>query len=113
MLTNENGDVYGIIQANYYSSDYIEIIRFCVAKAYRNNSEKRWGRSLLDHLIDEALSIPAIERITVIPKAEELFDDIEPIDLTTLYQIYDRLGFKFVNRVREKAYGNKMVIQIK
>ena len=65
VLTNENGDEFGIIQANYYDSDYIEIVRFCVAKAHRNNSEKRWGRSLIDHLIAEALSIPDIERIIV------------------------------------------------
>ena len=37
VLTNENGDEFGIIQANYYDSDYIEIVRFCVAKAHRNN----------------------------------------------------------------------------
>ena len=28
VLTNENGDEFGIIQANYYDSDYIEIVRF-------------------------------------------------------------------------------------
>ena len=113
VLTNENGDEFGIIQANYYDSDYIEIVRFCVAKAHRNNSEKRWGRSLIDHLIAEALSIPDIERITVVPKAEELYDDIEQIDLSVLYQIYERLGFKFINGVREKDYGNKMVLRLR
>ena len=84
-----------------------------MAKAHRNNSEKRWGRSLIDHLIAEALSIPDIERITVVPKAEELYDDIEQIDLSVLYQIYERLGFKFINGVREKDYGNKMVLRLR
>ncbi len=113
VLTNEGGDEFGIVQAIYYNSDYIEIVKFCVAKAHRNNSEKRWGHSLIEHLIDEALSIPDIERITVVPKAEELYDDIEQIDLSVFYQIYERLGFKFINGVREKDYGNKMVLRLR
>ena len=113
VLANEDGDEFGIIQANYYNSDYIEIVSFCVAKAHRNNSEKRWGRCLIDHLIDEALSIPDIEMITVVPKSEEWYDDIEQIDLSVLYQIYESLGFKFINGAREKDYGNKMVLRLR
>ena len=89
----------------------IQLDRFCVAKQYRNNSNIHYGRQSLERIISEAKCNPALKRISVVPKGEELFDDIEPMDISELYMIYSKLGFKF-DTPTPQSYGNTMYLEL-
>ena len=109
-LTDLIGREYGCIDAKHHGN-YIEIDRFCVACKYRGTSH-RYGKQLLDSIIKEAKS-DGILFIQVTPKAEEIYDNVEQMDLLDLYRKYLKLGFEFKDAGKLKAFGNVMHMLIK
>lgn len=93
-----------------HSDNQVEIIRFCIAIKYRG-SKKRYGKKLLDFIIAQSKK-DNVKSITVIPKAEEIYDEIEQMELCDLYRKYLNLGFKFKEKDILKSYGNLMYIEL-
>lgn len=85
----------------------LQIVSFGVKKEYR---AKGVGRLLLEPMIAEVKRIGG-NAITVYPRPE--CDDEEPLDIETLYRIYERLGFTMDNPAADyKRYGNKMTMHL-
>lgn len=93
----------GRIVAKYYGTnfDYLYLDRFCVAVKYRSTEDKiskgKYGRKLLNAVIQEAKKNPNIKKIIVEPKGEELYDNIEPMKTELLCVKYQYLGFRYVD----------------
>lgn len=109
-LRNLWGRECGCIDANHHDN-YITLDRFCVACKYRG-SRHRYGKQLLDAIIKEAKS-DGVLYILVTPKAEEVYDNVEQMELPDLYRKYLNLGFEFKDSGELKAYGNVMRMFIK
>lgn len=100
----------GIIDGIFYpSKEWIEIRYFCVAFRYRN-SENKYGRILLNALIEEARCNTKIKKIMVLPKPSEEFDFVKPMERETLFKIYQRIGFEFLDEPFSYDYERKMVL---
>lgn len=101
----------GIITANDYNKDYIQIVRFWVHHKYRSSEEvskEKYGTQLMNAVIQEAQDYNRISRIIVVPKPEELTYGIKEIEKEVLYKIYERLGFCFVNEADTASFERKM-----
>lgn len=92
------------------NNEKIQIVRFCVASKYRG-SKNRYGKRLLDCIIAEARE-NKIKQIMVVPKPEEIYDDIENMEIIDLYQKYINLGFEFKENTQLKPYENIMQMNI-
>lgn len=99
VLINAFRKEQGIITAIDSGKDYLQIVRYCVAFKYRSSEERRskgkYGRKLLDSIIAEAKKNPKITKILVVPKSEEIYDDIEPMDIEQLYRRYECWDLNF------------------
>ena len=91
-----------------FEKNSLRITRFCVALEYRG-LKQRYGKQLLNEVITEA-GKHGIAKIVVIPKPEELYDDVEEMDLLELYRKYKNLGFDFEGEVKE--YNNQMFLNV-
>lgn len=100
------GNEQGRIDANIYLDD-VCLVRFCVAYKYRGLSKKRYGKQLLDSIIEEAKSNNR-KRIVVVPKAEELYDKIPLMSLEELGRKYSNLGFTLVENQQCPDYEKMM-----
>lgn len=105
ILRDVAGEEVGRIDALCYREE-IQIIRFCVGVKYRG-MKFHYGKQLLDCIVSEA-ETKGIAIIFVIPKGEELYDDVEPMNLQALYTKYEKLGFVFKEK-ELKPYDNVMV----
>ncbi len=103
------GREVGCIDA-VYDGKSITIDRFCVALKYRG-TKKQYGKLLLNYVINDAKQ-SGVSCIFVTPKAEEIYDDIEQMELIDLYRKYLNLGFEFCDNDALKAYDNKMKLVI-
>lgn len=105
---SSSGELIGIICANINIDIPCEIKTFYVKKKWR---KKGIGRKLMKATIKMARKYKQKE-IIVYPVADAPVGET-PLAPETLYHIYKRLGYNFVEKnINIKIYRNKMVIHI-
>ena len=106
VLNDTSGNEQGRIIAHNYS-DGICLDSFCVAHKYRGLGNYRYGKQLLDSIIEEARSNNC-KRIVVVPKAEELYGEIPLMSLEELRRKYRNLGFTLIENQQCPEYEKMM-----
>ena len=107
ILNDIRGKEQGRIKANIYL-DGVCLDSFCVAYKYRGAKKYRYGKQLLDSIIEEAKSNNC-KRIIVVPKAEEIYDEDVPLmSLEELRRKYTNLGFTLIESQRCPEYEKEM-----
>lgn len=105
---SSSGEVIGVICANINIDIPCEIKTFHVEEEWR---KKGVGRKLMKATIKMARKYNQ-KKIIVYPLADASVNET-PLAPETLYHIYKRLGYNFVEKnVNIKIYRNKMVIHI-
>lgn len=101
------GKEQGRINANIYF-DGVRLDSFCVACKYRGSKKYRYGKQLLDSIIEEAKTNNC-KKIVVVPKAEEIYDEDVPLmSLEELRRKYTNLGFTLIENQRYPEYEKEM-----
>lgn len=99
----EIGHICMIADAN---SNYLRIDSFGVEEKYR---QKGVGKKLIEAMVAEVKRIGG-NTIIVYPNPE-CYADEEPLDIETLYKVYERLGFALDNPSADyKRRDNKMIM---
>lgn len=103
-ITNkEIGHICMIADAD---ANYFRIDSFGVEEKYRKMGV---GRKLIESMITEATRIGG-NKIVVYPNPE-CYADEEPLDIETLYKIYENLGFTLDNPAADyETRDNKMIL---
>ena len=84
------------------NEDCGEIDFFCVAKRYRHTKHK-YGKELLNSVINDMYKDRNVRTFMVYPRGEELYDECEEVmDVDTLCIIYEKLGFELVGLSSDK-----------
>ncbi len=88
------------------NSNYLRIDSFGVEEKYR---QKGVGKKLIEAMVAEVKRIGG-NTIIVYPNPE-CYADEEPLDIETLYKVYERLGFALDNPSADyKRRDNKMIM---
>lgn len=114
VLTDFLGEERGVLDI-VFASDEVEISRFWVHPKYRGKKE-RYGKQLLDAMINYVKVNTKYRNIKVIPKPEELsygkkMQCAEEMSIDELYRKYTNLGFQFKDK-NQPPYRKVMYLYI-